>query len=921
MRPLKLTISAFGPYAGKTVLDLDKLGENGLYLITGDTGAGKTTIFDAITYALYGEASGKIREPKMFRSKYAEAGTPTEVELIFEYFGKQYRVKRNPEYDRPKSRGEGITTEKANAELYLPDGSVVAKLSDVNAKIIDILGIDRNQFAQIAMIAQGDFLKLLHASTDDRKAIFQKIFKTQNYYKLQERLKNESGTLGAQIEKEKTALSANLQNIKCDESNVLAIDARKAKVGELPISEIIELLSNLIVADTNAEETQKTNTKKIEDDIEAVTRNLEKIENQQKAIDSKVENEKNLETENITYKLWDNLYQEELKKKPEFDEKAKEIIKREEQLPKYKQRSDYKQEFSKKKAEIDKFENELKNKKEKSEKLKKDIERLKSEQSELENVGESYEKLKAEKENLKSREQDLDGLYKGIADLEILEKECNEKQRKYTEASQTFEKKKAEYDSKNKAYLDGQAGIIAETLKVGIPCPVCGSTEHPCPAVKLESVPTKEELDKFEKESEKTSKEAEQTSKEAGECNVKYTERKNTVVESAKKLLGVDDFDIILPELNKQKNDISEKLIKLFEELTKLGIKKQRKEELLKEIPVKENENIELNDAITETEKSLASLKAELKRIDDQIKLLDEKLDFATEEELNSKINELKAEKKRYDDQIEKYGKMLEESNKKIAGYESAVAEAKKHIDDGIKLDKVSEDAKKQTLQLRKAEADKRMSEIQIRIDTNRNILNRVKEISERIGDIEKKYKWVTALSNTANAKVSGKEKIMLETYIQMTYFDRIIRKANTRLMVMSGGQYELVRRQNTDNKKSQSGLDLDVIDHYNGSRRDVGTLSGGESFKASLSLALGLSDEIQSSAGGIHLDTMFVDEGFGSLDSESLSTAIRALEGLSEGNRLVGIISHVGELKERIDKQIVVTKNKNGGSSVKIVH
>ena len=200
MRPIQLNISAFGPYAGRVELNLDQLGTSGLYLITGDTGAGKTTIFDAITFALFGEASGNSRETSMLRSKYASPDTPTEVELTFAYGGKIYTVKRNPEYERPAKRGEGMTLQKADGQLIMPDGSVIAKLKDVNQKIKEILGVDRRQFSQIAMIAQGDFLKLLLADTKERQGIFREIFKTGYYQELQDRLKAESGSLGRQCE-------------------------------------------------------------------------------------------------------------------------------------------------------------------------------------------------------------------------------------------------------------------------------------------------------------------------------------------------------------------------------------------------------------------------------------------------------------------------------------------------------------------------------------------------------------------------------------------------------------------------------------------------------------------------------------------------------------------------------------------------
>jgi len=239
MRPTKLIMSAFGPYAGRVEVDLAKLGSSGLYLITGDTGAGKTTIFDAITYALYDEASGANRETSMFRSKYAEAGTPTEVELFFEYRGKEYYIKRNPEYVRPKTKGEGFTTEKANAELHYPDGNIVTKTRDVNSAVVEIMGINRNQFTQIAMIAQGDFLKLLLASTDERKKIFQKLFNTESYFVLQEKLKSESSKLSREREAIAGSIEQYINGIVCSEDDVLSMQVEKAQKGTLPVSEVV----------------------------------------------------------------------------------------------------------------------------------------------------------------------------------------------------------------------------------------------------------------------------------------------------------------------------------------------------------------------------------------------------------------------------------------------------------------------------------------------------------------------------------------------------------------------------------------------------------------------------------------------------------------------------------------------------------
>ena len=313
MRPNKLIISAFGPYSGKVTVELDKLGQNGLYLITGDTGAGKTTIFDAITYALFGEASGNNRETSMFRSKYADPETPTEVELYFTYGGKDYYIKRNPEYDRPKSRGEGVTTEKANAELHLPDGRLVTKLKEVNNAIVEIIGIDRNQFTQIAMIAQGDFLKLLLASTDERKKIFQKLFKTQSYSVLQEKLKSESAKLKHEYDSIKVSIEQYIRGISCDVDNKYSLEVCNAKNGILTTEEVVDLLTRLISDDENSEKTVAEEKEKLQKELDETKARIVKAKD---IISAKSDFEKN---------------EVELKIASENEEKLKEKIKVEEE--------------------------------------------------------------------------------------------------------------------------------------------------------------------------------------------------------------------------------------------------------------------------------------------------------------------------------------------------------------------------------------------------------------------------------------------------------------------------------------------------------------------------------------------------------------------------------------------------------------
>ena len=919
MRPIKLVMSAFGPYAGVTKLELDKLGTKGLYLITGDTGAGKTTIFDAITFALYGEASGDNRNADMFRSKYADPDTPTEVELTFEYNGKAYTVRRNPAYLRPKTRGEGFTSKAADAELHYPDGRVVAKLKDVNSAIIEIMGIDRNQFTRIAMIAQGDFLKLLLASTDDRKKIFQKLFHTKNYWFLQESLKAQSGSLAKDYEKASDSIKQYIGGILCEEENPLSVSVRKAMNGEMTTEDVTELLDKLIVEDTKAQETMSAEIDKKEASVKELTAKVAKAEEQKKAeISLKKSEEKLIQ---VTGKLREAKAEMDSanEKKPQITELGEKIAALKNELPLYDELDAKKKNLEKIVKSIAADTKKLSAEKEKSEKLKAEIQTFKEE---LQTLGKAdEEKLKADhqKELLEKEQAAVKEVQALLAELTKLEAQLAKMQADYKQKSEAAEALRNKYEADNKAYLDEQAGILAETLTDGLPCPVCGSVHHPNPAVKSAAAPTKAALEKSKKAAAAAEKEAAAASEKAKETLTAISEKKSYIEKSAEKIIEVNSFIEISEALSTKSQELETALEKNRRAMLKAAAKVSRKHQLDKLIPSKEDEINRLQTSITELEKSLASLSSSKDAEEKQIEATKDKLRFDNKATLQKEIAVLTAQKTAIESAIEKAVRDYNNRDKEVAEIKSAIEETKKLLQDKEPFEIESEKQRLSELTAQKNAMAKKLQSVVVRLATNALMQKRIREKSEEVSEIEKQWTMVKALSNTANGNISGKAKIMLETYIQMTYFDRIIARANTRLMIMSGGQYELKRRTDSDNKRSQSGLDLDVIDHYNGSERSVKTLSGGESFKASLALALGLSDEIQSYAGGIRLDTMFVDEGFGSLDEESLQQAIRALTGLTEGNRLVAIISHVADLKDRIENQIIVKKDRLGGSTAKI--
>lgn len=920
MRPITLTMSAFGPYAAKTVIELDKLGTNGLYLITGDTGAGKTTIFDAITYALYGEASGNTRDVNMFRSKYAEPSTPTEVELTFEYAQKIYTVKRNPEYDRPKARGEGYTTEKANAELHYPDGRVVTRLKEVNKALVDIMGIDRSQFTQIAMIAQGDFLKLLLASTEDRKKIFQKIFRTQCYYQLQERLKQQTGDLVKEYDQTGSSIRQYINGIACHPDDVLKLEVDKAKKGELKNTEAVQLVEKLIKQDDAAQQKVLEQIGKLDKQKQKIAAQLAVADNRKTTEEKQEKAKENLAMETKRLKTLETEKNEAAAHQPEVQKAVEAIAKLEAQLPEYAEMQKKQTERTVLQKALEELAQKIKKEEEAAEKLAQSIKDLKAEQASLQNAGAAQAAQKAEKDRLAEQQKDLEALKKEYTAYQKLEAQLKKAQADYAQKSEDSGQKRAEYEHKNKLYLDAQAGILAETLTEGMPCPVCGSLEHPHPAQKPENAPTKQELEICKAKAEEAEAATQEASSKASNCIGQVDASRETLQARGQKLLGTDAIEEMERLCCEKQQQTAAALQKAEQQLEEIEKQLGRKAALDQLIPQKEGELDQCKNRRGSYETQQAGDGAKLQAAEKRLKELAEKLSYPSEAEANQALQKLREQKEAWEKAIQETQKAYDECEKNLAALKGTLEGYQKTLQGMEKVDVQAVLAAQAEADQQKAASEEQKREIGDRLAVNGPILENLQPQIGKMEETEKRLQCVQALSDTANGRLSGKEKIMLETYIQMTFFDRIIRRANVRLMVMSGGQYELKRRVNAENNRSQAGLELDVIDHYNGSERSVKTLSGGESFKASLALALGLSDEIQSSAGGIRLDTMFVDEGFGSLDEESLEQAVNALVGLTQGNRLVGIISHVSELKNRIDKQIVVTKEKSGGSKAQIL-
>jgi exonuclease SbcC len=920
MRPIKLTMSAFGPYAGRTVIDFEKLGKSGLYLVTGDTGAGKTTIFDAITYALFGEASGTNREPSMMRSKYADPDTLTEVELVFVYGEKRYTVRRNPEYERPKTRGTGMTKQLQGAELRYPDGRVVTKKTDVDAAVRGILGVDREQFSQIAMIAQGDFLKLLLAETKDRQGIFREIFQTGRFLQFQDKLKAEVSSLQKEQDVLDSSISQYMNGIVTEEGTTQSFELNEIKEKRRPFSDLFPLVETLIAQDEGEADRLKTEEAVLEGRLGTVNESIGKADAREKLEKALKDAEKEHLDAQAELADRDVARRKAKEAEPEIERLNTQIRSMELQLPEYDAREEKKAFLREKEKEKETALQEKSKSEDNAKVLGARLDALKKERASLENAGQQRERLLTEKKEAEGRMNELNGLRQQLEDLHDVERQHKTAIETYRQSQELAETTQAHYEQLNRAFLDEQAGILASALEENTPCPVCGSLHHPAPAHKSEKAPSEKDVQTAKKNAERMQASAARDSRAAGELRGKADMLQEETRRKATELFGEANVDDPDARITENETALRRKLSELKAAIATEEFNLKRKEELDKQIPAAEAELETVKQSAHSAEIRLTEILARISETEQSLIEFGQKLTYPSKQDAIKEKEVLSDLKKKLETAIETTESAYQAAAKRTSGLEGQVQSLREQLKQSGSFDKTELLEKQAALTTQKNELTELQKELHARLRANRLAEDHIKEKSADLTVSENRLKWVKALSDTVNGTLTGKEKVMLETYVQMTYFDRIIARANTRFMIMSGGQYELKRRSEADNKSAKSGLELDVIDYYNGTVRSVKTLSGGESFKASLSLALGLSDEIQSMAGGIRLDTMFVDEGFGSLDEESLQQALKALADLTESNRLVGIISHVSELKDRIDKQIVVTKDKTGGSRAEVV-
>ena len=932
MRPLRLTLSAFGPYAAEITLDLEKLGKGGLYLITGDTGAGKTTIFDAITYALYDHSSSGIREGSMLRCKYADDKTPTFVELEFEVHGVRYTVRRNPEYQRPKARGEGMTTEKADATLTYPDDRPpVTKAKDVTAAVQEIIGLDYNQFSQIVLIAQGQFTKLLNASTEERSRIFRKLFRTQRYAQLQERLQSEASALNQQRTAQNAKLDSLLGGLQFSPEDPDA-EALRALCAQTVPETALALLDTLTARQAAALEEAGTALQATEAQLDTVQQQLGAAAQAQRLAQQLAARQAELAAAKPALDAARAEADRHAGDAAQLDALTAQVTQAQSALAAYdaldalcRQQTEARDAAQLAAAQAHKRRTQL-------DSLNAALAAAETELAALADADTRLLALQTRSAQLAQRGEALAKLEQRLADCQRQAKTAHKAQESYRAAAAAQDEARTRQNTLERAFLDAQAGLLAESLVEGAPCPVCGSTHHPARALLPHTAPTQAQVEAARQAAAEADRQAQNASAAAQSALAAVNEAKTSLRRDAETLLPERfttpegtvplTFALMTNVLAEESAALQTAQTDCKAQCRQAEADCRRKAQLEADRQAKTRQRPALEQAAAEADRSAAAQNASADALEGQIAERRAALPYPRRADAQATLDKLEADRRTLRTGMDTAQRKLKQAEQTVAAAEAAVealtaqqTAAQKELPA-----RSAEDLTAQQTELTAARETLRSREKQLsaQLLPNRKTAAQYRAAAEARQALESRWQWVSALAATAGGTLTSKQKIKLEAYIQMNYLDRILRYANTRLMQMTAGQYEL-ERIGAENQRSQSGLDLGVIDHYNGTRRSVKTLSGGESFKASLALALGLSDEVQSSAGGIRLDTLFLDEGFGSLDEESLELAIRVLSGLTEGDRLVGIISHVGALKDRIDRQVVVHKARTGGSTVEL--
>lgn len=875
MKPIQLVLSAFGPYVERTVIDFSALGEEGLFLIAGDTGAGKTTIFDAISFALYGEASGgkEKRKSKSFHSDYVSDQTETYVELTFRHRGETWWIRRNLEYQRPaKKKKDGMETttrQAADAQMRNEDtGEEILRMDDVNRRVRELLGLTQDQFTQTVMIAQGDFLKILTASSDDRKKLFRDLFHTNLYVDLQSRLQEKNRACAdEQKALEQVILSA---EGKIDpEAEFAEREILLSYCGQIQHTDALcALLARLIEQEKAAQEQARTQKKEAADQIgaliaavtegERVNRDFADWESKRARLAALTAGQGEIDTQRAALAAARRAQQletdEALMRRTRRDMDAQRAA------------------LSEAQAALEQAEKAL---------------------PEAETRMKEAESRGGEIHALLAQAKQMEDCLPVLGEVERLKAALDTQKRELQRLTEASSRAQAAYTAAQNSYYLSQAGLLARELKAGQPCPVCGSTAHPCPAQITPETVTRQALEQAAQRRETAEK-----------------AQSDAATRLAANRAALDEREDRLRALKIGADETRQRLAARIDAAHQAAADRQREIDAARSAyQALDKRKTAAQSAVDAAQKQLAALEEDLRAQTEAFEQkraahgFEDEASYRLAKRTNAEIERLDRKIRNFDEQKRTLAAQTHELEDKLSGRQ--------------RTDLAALQNRRAAALDRQAKAENAEKAMVRKLTLHESAEREIRQANAAIQKKRGKWQIIQELYTCCAGIAAGnpRAKLTFEAYVQQYYFRFVVAAANKRLTRLTDGMFTLRVMREAANRVSQSGLDLEVLDRSTGQARDVSTLSGGESFLASLALALGLSDAVQSQSGQIRMDAMFIDEGFGSLDENALRSSIDVLLELADGKRLIGIISHVQELEERIDKQIVVTKTPNGST------
>ncbi|KZR59429.1 AAA family ATPase [Pseudobacillus badius] len=1034
MKPVKLIMQAFGPYAGREEIDFRKLENRTMFVISGKTGSGKTTIFDGISFAIYGRASGEERTGSDLRSQFAKDELLTEVSLEFSLKDRSYYIYRSPQQEKKKERGEGFRTINAKAELYeISDTGeqklIAANVREVDEKVKEIIQLDANQFRQILMIPQGEFRKLLVSDSKEKEKVLQRLFHTEFYKLIEEKLKNQAAELAKKVEsgqRERAQLLGGIEPATAEMTELLEQKPRneaailsQLKVDTRLLAEKLAGMTKEIEQQQNERDELTRSIHQAQHIIQQMARQKE-LETEKKELEDKkpemarktaeiewAEKAKNLgRQEELCMQLKEHLDKEEkraeesrtalLKQQQAIEEAERQWQEENSREEERKQAAEAlnkllslneavssldqeKATLNRLHAQVQAYEKKREALAAQSEQTEAQIEKLEAALGSLDYWQRVLYDEEKKKQTVEAQMKLLEKMIKGTERVSRLKEEEQEQKRRSAEKEQQLQAAKAQVQQLEEAWHKQQAGLLAQSLVAGQPCAVCGSASHPSPASAHADAPEKEEMEAAKQKAAQAEKEQQKAARELARIQVHVQKEEELLLEwkqeTAELELKLEDSDLAAQEVQlasaqaaagqaiqqaneklqqkrawtEERSRLNEHWKELRAEVTKCqqnelearelyARKQSRVEELFKLIPEPLQQKAAYDQAVQHAERSSRILEERLAAALQQRQAAETALAAAEAgwREIQSTIDQHKerlaaertrfkqlmeengfgdfkhyAASKRTDAEIKRQQQEIHSFNERLRSVSDLLEEFTVSLKGIEQPDLAALTAKKAEIDNRIAERDKERLALNHLISSYRRIEERAEAIEEHLRGLEKDYSVVGHLYDITHGK--NVHKLTFERYVLAAFLDDILVVANERLVKMTSGRYTLHRKTDRAKGNAQSGLELLIFDQYTGQERHVKTLSGGESFKAALALALGLAEVVQQYAGGVSLETMFIDEGFGTLDPESLDQAIEALMEIQDSGRLVGVISHVPELKERIDARLEVMSTQSG--------